>query len=129
VEAIEVSAVKLAAVNPAYWAATYAKVALQRGPYTFKDHEYQYEPMSQTVKRVCYKKATRGGFSEIEILKSLHGMINNKYKEGVLYLFPTTDDVQEFSKARFGPLIAKNRHAIGRFVKSAGRGTDTASLK
>jgi hypothetical protein len=48
---------------------------------------------------------------------------------GDLYLFPTTDDVQEFAKSRFNPLIIANREAIGKYVKSAGKGTDTASLK
>jgi hypothetical protein len=74
-------------------------------------------------------KATRGGFSEIEILKSLHGMIYERYQEGVLYLFPTTDDVNEFSKSRFAPLLSSNQLAIGQYVKSGGKGTDTASLK
>ena len=120
---------QIASTDVGYWAAVLNKIELQRGPYSFVNHEFQVEPMRNKNKRNCYKKATRGGFSEIEILKSLHGMIHGKYREGVLYLFPTTDDVQEFSKARFGPLIQKNRQAIGRFVKSAGRGTDTASLK
>lgn len=122
---IESTPQQKAAASAGYWAAVLNRIELQRGPFTFKNHEYQMEPMANTCKRVCYMKATRGGFSEIEILKSLHGMIFKRYAEGVLYLFPTTDDVQEFSKSRFGPLIAKNHHALGRFVKN----TDTTSLK
>ena len=114
-----------AKLNAGFWAAELYKIELQRGPFTFRNHEYQIEPMENTCKRVCYMKATRGGFSEIEILKSLHGMIYGKYAEGVLYLFPTTDDVGEFSKSRFGPLIANNRIALGKHVKD----TDTTSLK
>lgn len=114
----------IAAYDAAYWAELY-EIKLQRSLYTLTDHEYQLEPMQNKGKRVCYMKATRGGFSEIEILKSLHGMIYGRYKEGVLYLFPTNDDVQEFSKTRFNPLISSNRTAIGRYVKK----TDTASLK
>ncbi len=119
---------KCAEANAGYWA-TLNNIKLQRSVYTFENHEYQIEPMANDCKRVCYMKATRGGFSEIEILKSLHGMIYNRYKEGVLYLFPTTDDVNEFSKSRFAPLLSSNRLAIGRHVKSGGKGTDTASLK
>ena len=125
---MELTPKDIAAVDPAYWA-TFYEIRLQRSVYTFTDHEYQLEPMQNTCKRSCYMKATRGGFSEIEILKSLHGMIHGRYKEGVLYLFPTTDDVHEFSKSRFNPLISSNRIAIGRYVKSGGRGTDTTSLK
>ena len=118
----------LAQVNAGYWA-TLNKIKLQRSVYTWHNHEYQIEPMENVCKRVCYMKATRGGFSEIEILKSLHGMIYGRYQEGVLYLFPTTDDVNEFSKSRFSPLLSSNRLAIGQYVKSGGKGTDTASLK
>jgi hypothetical protein len=70
-------------------------------------------------------KATQGGFSELEVLRSLWGMIYGKFPKGVLYMFPTSDDVGEFSKSRFNPLIQANHHTIGRFVKK----TDTASLK
>lgn len=115
---------EVASEDAGYWAIL-NRIQLQRSIYTLADHEYQVEPMQNTCKRVCYMKATRGGFSEIEILKSLHGMIHGKYKEGVLYLFPTTDDMQEFGKSRFNPLILANRQAIGRYVKK----TDTASLK
>jgi len=47
-----------------------------------------------------------------------------------LYLFPTSDDVDDFGKARFNPLISSNRIPIGNYVKAGGRkGTDTARLK
>ena len=119
---------KLAQVNAGRWAILNG-IKLQRSVYTWYNHEYQVEPMGNVCKRVCYMKATRGGFSEIEILKSLHGMIFGRYQEGVLYLFPTTDDVNEFSKSRFAPLLSSNKLAIGQYVKSGGKGTDTASLK
>lgn len=74
-------------------------------------------------------KATQGGFTLIEVLKTLHGLIHGRYPQGYLYLFPTTDDVREFSKSRFNPLIEANREMIGKYVKPGGKGTDTASLK
>lgn len=70
-------------------------------------------------------KGTQGGFTEIEVLDDFHGMRYGRYPLGVLHLMPTGDDVNEFSKARFNPLILANRLAIGKFVKK----TDTASLK
>lgn len=120
----ELTAQDLAAVNPAYWADFY-EIKLQASIFSFKNHEYQMEPMKANVRRQCYMKGTQGGFTEIEVLKSLWGMIYGKYPIGVLYTFPTTDDVGEFSKSRFNPLILANRLAIGRYVRK----TDTTSLK
>ena len=118
----------MAQLSPAYWAG-FNKIKLQAGPFSFTDHEYQWEPMASNARRVCYMKATQGGFTELEVLKTLHGLIYKRYKQGALYLFPTTDNVREFSKSRFAPLIQANMKAIGQWVKSQGKGTDTASLK
>lgn len=118
----------IASVDCGYWATLYS-IRLQASTFSFKDHEYQIEPMNSTVRRMCAMKARQGGWTESEVLRSLHGMIHRRFPLGVLYLFPTTDDVQEFSKARFNPLIVANREAIGKYVKSTGKGTDTASLK
>jgi hypothetical protein len=118
----------IAACNPAYWACLYS-IKLQGGVFSFADHQYELEPMQSQAQRLCYMKATQMGITEIEVLKTLHGLIHRLYPLGVLYLFPTTDNVQEFSKSRFGPLIAANWETIGRYVKTGGEGTDTASLK
>lgn len=125
----ELTTEDLARMNAGYWA-NLKKIKLQAGSFSFVDHHYQIEPMGFRGRRKCVMKATQGGFTEDEVLDSLHGMIHKHLPQGVLYLFPTTDDVNEFSKSRFNPLIAANRQAIGRFVRSAGiKGTDTASLK
>lgn len=111
-----------------YWAWKWP-IKLQTGPFAFEDHEYQEEPMTSQVQRKCIRKGTQGGFTEAEVLDSLHGMRYGLLPQGVLYLFPTTDDVGEFAKSRFNPLILANKEAIGKYVKSQGKGTDTASLK
>lgn len=118
----------IAACNPAYWAELYS-IKLQGGPFSFQGFEFQLEPMQSQTQRLCYMKAAQMGATEVEVLKTLHGMIHRLYPLGVLYLFPTTDNVQEFSKARFAPLIAANYESIGKYVKAGGEGTDTASLK
>jgi hypothetical protein len=51
-------------------------------------------------------------------------MIHDQYPAGALYLFPTRDDVKDFSKARFDPLIEQNP-AIGGYVQS----TDSQNIK
>ena len=115
---------QLANTSAAYWA-TINKIKLQLGVFSFKDHEYQLDIMKGSCKETVDMKATQGGFTEVWVIISLHGMIMGRYGLGVLYLFPTNDDVNDFSKSRFKPLIQANRNAIGKHVKD----TDTASLK
>ncbi len=120
---------ELAAADAAYWA-TFYKVQLQAGPFSFLHREYQMELMQTRSRRVCCMKGTQGGFTEaLTVLKTLHGLIHRRYKKGVLVLFPTSDNVQDFSKSRFGPIIGANKESIGKFVKIGGKGTDTAGLK
>ena len=120
---------QIASVDCGYWAVI-NKIKLQSGIFNFKTREYQMEPMASTVRRMCYMKATQLGFTEMEVLRSLHGLIHGRYPRGIGYYFPTNDDVQEFGKSRFNPLIQSNRNAIGKYVKTVGKkSTDTASLK
>jgi len=118
------------------------KIKLQSGVFSLKNREYQMKPLTPIIRkdaegreilsaprRTCYMKATQLGFTEMEVLRSLHGLIHKRYPRGIGYYFPTNDDVLEFGKNRFNPLIRTNRNAIGIYVKSGGRGTDTSSLK
>ena len=116
-------------VDPAYWATIANEIKLQAGLYSFDDRKYLLEPMSSTFRRRCYMKGTQGGGSLLELLKSIHGMRYGHLPLGVLYMFPTTDDVHEFSKAILAPLIAANPSSIGKFVKNIKGSTDTTSLK
>ena len=109
----------LAFEDSAYWAQL-MQIKLQRGIWTFKDHPYLVEPMQQSKlyrhglapPKQCARKAAQGGFSTKDILESLHGMKYGHYPNGVLYLFPTTDDMRDFSKARFNTLLKSNPTAI-----------------
>lgn len=116
-------------VSAAYWA-DFNELVLQGGTFSFTNREYLYEPMESRAARACAMKATGGGFSEcMGILPSIHGMIYGRYPQGVLYLFPNNDDMLDFSDSRIKPLIKANPLAIGRYVKSAGIGTDKTGLK
>ena len=122
----------IASQDAAYWSKLNL-IKLQDGVFEFKNHPYLVEPMQQHMlyrnglspEQQCVMKATQLGFSETGVLASLHGMIYRHYPKGVLYLFPTTEDMQEFSKSRFGPLLKANPSAIKQYVKD----TNTASLK
>jgi len=111
-------------INAGYWAIM-NDIRLQSGIFSFENHEYQEDILGVRHKVTVDMKATQGGFTEIYVFKSLHGMIHRLYRSGVLYLFPTNDDVNDFSKSRFKPLIQANPLSIGRYVQD----TDTAALK
>jgi hypothetical protein len=71
--------------------------------------------------RQCAKKGAQMAFTEANVLKTLHGLIHRKYPQGVLYLFPTGDDVTDFSASRFQPLIGNNPETIGLYVTDTNR--------
>ena len=101
------------------------RLRLSASEFQIAGHEYQGGMMSSVKQRRVYRKAAQMSFSESEILRTLHGMIYGFLPKGCLYLFPTDDDVSEFSKARFSPLIEYNQKSIGRFVTS----TDATNIK
>ena len=116
---------QIASVSPGYWALL-KQIRLQSGLFTFKGREYQVEPMSSKARRICYMKGAQCfGATELESIKDIHGLIYKKYPKGVLHSFPNDDEVSEFGKSRFKPLVSANKSTIGRYMK----GTDTDSLK
>jgi hypothetical protein len=116
-------------LNSAVWAANNQIRLANNQIFSFEDRPYQFEPMSSQAPEKVYMKATGGGFSEGEILDTLHGLIYGRYQQGVGYYFPTDGDMQDYSKSRFGPLILYNYGTIGQYVKTRGRGSDSASFK
>jgi hypothetical protein len=120
----------LESADAAYWATQANKIKLQKGNYSFEGREYLLEVMSSESQRMALMKGTQGGASITVMLMCLWGMIFKHYERGVLYLFPTATDVREFSQAVLNPLLAVNRHTLGRWVKSSkGGGSDTTTLK
>jgi len=101
------------------------KIRLQSGEYKLRGHMWQVEPMTDVSRRRCSKKGAQLGFTEVEVLRTMHGMIRGNYPSGCLYLFPTNDDVSDFSKARFNPMISDNPEHIGVHVQS----TDSTNIK
>jgi hypothetical protein len=112
------------AVSPWFWA-LHRGLQLQSGLFLHKQHEYLADPLVDNHPDQATMKGAQMGFTEIAVLKTLHGMIHKRFPLGVLHLFPTSDDVADFSKARFNPLIEQNYEAIGRYVQS----TDAVNIK
>jgi hypothetical protein len=103
---------------------THNGLELSHGPWELEDHEYQAAWLQETAPQQCFIKGAQIGATEALVLRTLHGMIHGQYPAGSLYLFPTRDDVRDFSKARFDPLIDSNPF-IGSYVQN----TDAQNIK
>jgi hypothetical protein len=97
---------------------------LESSPYEMRGHEYQVDWLQCSHPRQSFRKAAQMCVTTTQILRRIHDMIYGRYKQGVLYLFPTRDDVTDFSKGRFQPIITNNPQ-IARYVKD----TDAANIK
>jgi hypothetical protein len=96
------------------------KLELSHGPYSIKNHEYQLGWLQDDSREQCFIKGAQIGATEVLVLRTLHGMVHGHYPQGSLYLFPTRDDVKDFSQARFDPLI-QNNPFIGAYVQNTDR--------
>jgi hypothetical protein len=119
----KITAEQLIAASPALWAYK-SDIVLPNGLFRFSGREYLKEPLNGDYRLACAIKATQGGWTMLEVLKCLHGMIYRHFPQGVLYLFPTGNDVSDFSKSRFSPIIEGNSD-IGCHV----RDTDAVGIK
>jgi len=93
-------------------------------PFQVEGHEYELAMLQEEAPRQCFKKGAQMGITETQILKTMHGLIYSRYPQGVLYLFPTVNDVTDFSKGRFAPLLGDNPD-LGEQVSN----TDAVSVK
>jgi hypothetical protein len=100
------------------------KVSLGAGSFQVEGHEYQIAQLQEGAPRQVFKKGAQLGETEVNILKSMYGLISSRYPQGVLYLFPTVNDVTDFSKGRFGPLLDDNPE-----ISALVRNTDSVSVK
>ena len=103
---------------------TQNELQLSAGPWELPGHEYQVGWLQEPAREQCFIKGAQIGATECLVLRTLHGMIHGRYNQGALYLFPTRDDVRDFSKARFDPLISVNPF-IGEYVQN----TDAQNIK
>lgn len=122
-ELIEAKRYMMAILDPLSWVDLY-KPMLAGNQFTLVGHEYQADWFLENARKQCFIKGAQIGATETLVLKTLHGMIHEKYPAGALYLFPTRDDVRDFSKTRFDPLISENDF-IGMHVKD----TDSQNIK
>ena len=114
---------EIATVSPFYWV-DLNKIRIEGREFTLKGHPYEVDWLNCRATKQCFKKGAQMGCTAIGVLRVIHGLIHGRYPVGYLYLFPSRDDVNDFSKARFQPLINEN-NCIREYV----RDTDAANIK
>lgn len=114
---------KLQFVSPVLWALD-NNLQLQAGPFEIQDREFQVDIINDDNPTIIAKKGAQLGITEAFVIQDLHHQSYGIYPHGALYLLPTGDDVSDFSKTRFKPLINKNSF-LQRIVKD----TDAANVK
>lgn len=115
---------QLVAINALAWA-DLGNMQLGADTFQTEGFEFLHEPYQSTARRRATCKCTQQGWTQMEVIRVLHKMIYRIYKKGGLYLFPTRDDVTDFSSSRFKPMIVDNPGLIGRYLAE----TDRANLK
>lgn len=93
-------------------------------PLDFQRYPFLPEIIDGHAPRTTIIKGAQMGFTIACILKCLEGAKSGKLR-GILYGFPSDREVQDFSKARFGPLMSGNPQVYGAYEGE----TDSAGLK
>jgi len=99
-------------------------IVLDGRPFTFKRHEYLWEPYQDDHPHLVEEKAAQMGLTSKAMLRVAYGARYKGYR-GILYLFPSKSDVTDFSKGRIDPLISENPDTIGKWLRDA----DAANIK
>lgn len=121
--AVKAEAIDILKESPWTWAIAHGIELPTGGLLRLANHEYQVEPYDAAAPLLVFLKGAQLGFSEMAVLRTLHGCAF-RYHSGVIYYFPTKIDVTDFSKARFGPLIQ-----INPVLKKLVSETDAANIK
>jgi hypothetical protein len=112
---------KLMQADSCFWA---IKNQIKGQAFTLKGYEHIADIMRDSNRKKAVMKGAQGGGTTLFMLDAIHGLIYNKYPQGVIYYFPTEKSVEGFSKTRFGPLVNDNP-AIREYLTS----TKSVSIK
>jgi hypothetical protein len=103
-----------------------AKIVLDGKLFSYKKHEYLYEPYKDTHPFQVEIKATQLGLTSKAMLKCFYlARYGGEKIKGIGYYFPSRTDVTDLSKARLSPLIEDNPDTIGSWM----RDVDAANVK
>lgn len=99
-------------------------------PFDLAHHLYTIEMYRETGRKIVWMKA--GQVTVSELLVSYALWTCDIRKSNVLYVMPTTDDVGDFSRTRFGPAIEASAYLAKLVVTTntkGQRGADKVTLK
>jgi len=114
----------MSTLSAVHWVES-SRIVLANGDiYSFKDRPYLINPLETRARLKCVRKARGLGFSETEILESIHGLNYGHYKQGVQYIFPTDTAMREFVQSRFNVVIKRNP-----ILRNIVKDTDTTYYK
>jgi len=95
-------------VDPCYWAVK-NKIQLMGGTtFTLSGCGYMQDIMCDEARYIAVMKGTQARITTAFMLRMIHSVRYGKYPQGGIYYFPKKEAVENFSKTRFGPLIANN---------------------
>ncbi len=95
-------------VDSCYWASQNRIKLLGGTIFTTDDCGYLEDIMRDESDEKVIMKGAQARITTIFMIDAIHGLIYNKYPQGVIYYFPTEKAVEGFSKTRFGPLVEDN---------------------
>lgn len=117
----DVDVEKLKIADPWIWAEQNG-INLIGGKFSSVGRAFQVEMLRDDTRKQCAMKGAQlGGFTDGYVLKIVHGAIHGKYPLGALFLFPTLDQVSDFSSTRLKHLFERNPNTIGRYVRETNR--------
>jgi len=115
---------KMMQADMCYWAVRNDIKLLGGVVFSLGDCDYLSAIVRDESVEKCVQKGAQARITTLFMLDSIHGLIYNRYPQGVIYYFPTEKAVEGFSKTRFGPLVDDN-FAIKKHLKN----TNSVSVK
>lgn len=86
-------------------------------PFSFDGHEFQREIIRDVRSRICVRKCSQVGLSELMVQKTMALMSVMKHKR-VIFTLPVASMAQKFSKDRVDGLIDQSEYYRGMVVKA-----------
>jgi len=97
--------------SPLTWAISTCKTP-KGEPLDFKEHQFLADIYKDKSKDIVVQKSAQMGLTTFGINRALWFADTNNVS--IIYTFPTSGDVSEFSRARVSPIIQASPHLLGR---------------
>jgi hypothetical protein len=98
--------------DPGVWAIETARIALPKGPFSFKGRDFIRPVYQDLSEEIVVIKGAQMGFSTMSIIRALWAVTS--FPLSVIYTFPTKGDVTTFTAARINPIIQSSPYLTER---------------